>query len=518
MNGRKRTRIVLGGLLVIASACKDEASEPAAAAPAADGAPAAPSADGPRPDAPAKVETPPAEPPPSGHAVAKVGSRLFFSSTGDAGFELPSVGVGPRAGAGMTVNVVGEQDGRLVVETLVTEPAEHHCATTIDGLTDFRLRLYLAADELQTVLTEELEHELGDGTKIRLARGVPVPAGRAALAVRGTTVQVPVPVERLGRFYEPGQPFASEGGQGKLYAFGGHALTYGGQTLDESDLYHDGGHLVSFGSTPKGSDALITVRNPCLEVTALVSNERLHASEGTGHFLASPYGSAFAAGGDGEDVGGGLTMKEVEEAYGVGGLGWVGRAGGKPSYEVKAGVAITWADGLPAGQVTADHRFTAAPHDEGGRTCFDIALVVGQSSTVTLCFTPGDVEEIAPSAGPGLGGTDKLAKVHQDAVTATVKGSIDGDVVRRIVRAHINEVRYCYIQGLARNPKLEGKVSIQFTITPLGDVSVATVAKTTLEDVNVGSCIAMAVERWQFSKPSDGGNVVVTYPFVMEPG
>jgi hypothetical protein len=49
-----------------------------------------------------------------------------------------------------------------------------------------------------------------------------------------------------------------------------------------------------------------------------------------GHFLASPYGGAFAVGSDDADVWGGLTGTEIGEAYGVGGLGLVGtgRGGG----------------------------------------------------------------------------------------------------------------------------------------------------------------------------------------------
>jgi hypothetical protein len=50
----------------------------------------------------------------------------------------------------------------------------------------------------------------------------------------------------------------------------------------------------------------------------------------SGHFLASPYGGAFAVGNDDADVWGGLTGTEIGEAYGVGGLGLVGtgRGGG----------------------------------------------------------------------------------------------------------------------------------------------------------------------------------------------
>ena len=53
-------------------------------------------------------------------------------------------------------------------------------------------------------------------------------------------------------------------------------------------------------------------------------------SETKGHYLASPYGGAFAVGSDDGDVWGGLTGTEIGEAYGVGGLGLVGtgRGGG----------------------------------------------------------------------------------------------------------------------------------------------------------------------------------------------
>jgi hypothetical protein len=537
MSERRHTRIALGGLLALAGACKDEADEGTPAVedtpegtPAVEGAPAVEDA-GPKGAEPAA----PAEPPPSGHAVARVGSLLFLSSTGDVGFELPPL---PTA-AGMTVNVVGEQDGRLVVETLVTEPAEHHCAATLD--------------DLLPVLTEELDHAFADGTKLRLARGVPVPAGSAEIVVRGTAVHVPVPAERLGRFYPPGQPFASEGGDGKLYPLDGHALTYDGRTIDETHLHHDAGNVVRFGATERTSDALVTVRNPCLEASVLVSTERLHAappygglyamkpSEGTGHFLASPYGSAFAAGGDDEDVWGGLTGTEIGEAYGVGGLGLVGAgAGVETRHEVKAGTAIVWADGGPAGQVTADHRFEGKPRDQGGRSCFDAPLVAGQATTLTLCFAPGDVGEVTvPSSGLGTGtigtgtigtggvgglGTSsgfggrgkKVPKVRQSK--AEVKGSLDKDIIRRIVRAHINEVRHCYNQGLTRDSSLSGKVTIQFTVNPVGSVPVALVSESTIKDSDVSNCIAKAVKRWKFPKPYGGGNVVVTYPFVLEPG
>lgn len=119
--------------------------------------------------------------------------------------------------------------------------------------------------------------------------------------------------------------------------------------------------------------------------------------------------------------------------------------------------------------------------------------------------------------GAGFGGQGKpVPEVRQ--AKATVKGKLDADIVRRIVRAHINEVRSCYNAGLAKNPKLAGRVVIDFVIISTGKVRDAKVAESTLSDANVGTCIERALERWTFPKPRGGGEVGVSYPFVLSPG
>jgi TonB family protein len=100
----------------------------------------------------------------------------------------------------------------------------------------------------------------------------------------------------------------------------------------------------------------------------------------------------------------------------------------------------------------------------------------------------------------------------------TAKGPIDKDIIRRIVRAHINEVRHCYNQGLVRDPNLAGRVEVQFTVGPTGKVPLAVVQQSSLEDKNVANCVTKAVRRWTFPKPHGGGHVMVTYPFVLSPG
>lgn len=106
-----------------------------------------------------------------------------------------------------------------------------------------------------------------------------------------------------------------------------------------------------------------------------------------------------------------------------------------------------------------------------------------------------------------------IPRVRQAEATV---GPLDKDIIRRIVRAHIEEVRHCYSQGLAKNPDLAGRVAVQFTIATTGRVSEAGIASSTLDDENVNMCIVEAVKRWKFPKPDDV--VAVTYPFVLDPG
>jgi TonB family protein len=112
-------------------------------------------------------------------------------------------------------------------------------------------------------------------------------------------------------------------------------------------------------------------------------------------------------------------------------------------------------------------------------------------------------------------GTVAVPQVLQDK--PTVVGDLDKDIIRRIVRAHINEVRSCYNQGLTKNRQLGGRVALDFTIGANGKVESATVAETTLSDATVGECMAKAAKRWTFPKPTGGGSVTVGYPFNLSP-
>jgi len=198
----------------------------------------------------------------------------------------------------------------------------------------------------------------------------------------------------------------------------------------------------------------------------------------SGNFLAAPYGGAFAAGNDDGDVWGGLSGTEVGEAYGVGGLGLVGTG-------------------------------------RGGGGTGESTIGLGNNDLIGKGGGGGTGGGYGRGAGAGFGGRGtRMPTVRQ--AKAEINGALDRDVIRRIVRAHINEIRYCYNQVLARDPSDQGRVAIQFTISGTGKVPSAVVQESTMRSALIGNCMAQTVRRWTFPKPEGGGSVVVIYPFVLE--
>ena len=81
----------------------------------------------------------------------------------------------------------------------------------------------------------------------------------------------------------------------------------------------------------------------------------------------------------------------------------------------------------------------------------------------------------------------------------------------------MNEVKYCYDQALARQPKLDGRLVTQFTISGTGQVLASVVQSSTLRSPAVEMCVSNAIKRWQFPAPEKGGLVIVSYPFQFSP-
>jgi hypothetical protein len=115
----------------------------------------------------------------------------------------------------------------------------------------------------------------------------------------------------------------------------------------------------------------------------------------------------------------------------------------------------------------------------------------------------------------GLGGkTDR--DVTMTTGTPVVMGSLDKEIIRRIVQEHASQIRYCYEKELSRTPGLMGKIVMKWVINGEGKVTQSQKAESQMNNSNVEGCLATKIKTWVFPKPKGGGIVIVNYPFVFE--
>ncbi len=117
-------------------------------------------------------------------------------------------------------------------------------------------------------------------------------------------------------------------------------------------------------------------------------------------------------------------------------------------------------------------------------------------------------------AGGGLGGKG-FARVSTRG-KPQVRGSMDAAIIRRIVKEHASEIRYCYERELTKTPGLYGKVVMNWVIGTDGRVKSAKKASSQMRSPAVERCMASKIKRWKFPRPKGGGSVVVNYPFVFK--
>jgi hypothetical protein len=123
--------------------------------------------------------------------------------------------------------------------------------------------------------------------------------------------------------------------------------------------------------------------------------------------------------------------------------------------------------------------------------------------------------------GSGVGGLGGKKDVDIGITSSDpmVVGSLDKELIRKVIHANRNQIRYCYESQLNRFPKLAGKISIRFMISAQGSVSQSSVAQSTVNNAEMEACVAGRVRMWNFPKPKGGGIVIVTYPFIFkQPG
>lgn len=98
---------------------------------------------------------------------------------------------------------------------------------------------------------------------------------------------------------------------------------------------------------------------------------------------------------------------------------------------------------------------------------------------------------------------------------AWIGGGLDRNEIAAVINRHLSEVRFCYEQGLQQKPKLSGRLSMNFMISPNGSVGIAKVVNSSLNHAVVEGCIRDRLKTWNFPKPEGGVTVKVSYPFIL---
>lgn len=103
--------------------------------------------------------------------------------------------------------------------------------------------------------------------------------------------------------------------------------------------------------------------------------------------------------------------------------------------------------------------------------------------------------------------------------------SIDTAQIDRLVKTKSEAISVCYEEGLARKPKLSGRIVVLFTVENDGTVSDAVTKKgTTLRDETVIGCVLAEFETLVFPSRVDACDaskencsVTITYPLSFTP-
>jgi TonB family protein len=105
---------------------------------------------------------------------------------------------------------------------------------------------------------------------------------------------------------------------------------------------------------------------------------------------------------------------------------------------------------------------------------------------------------------------------HRSADDPSAKHHPSSERIQQIIRNRYWAFRYCYEVGLARNPDLEGKVVVRFTIEPNGSVANVELVGSTMPDHETVACIVKGYKKLKFPRPR-GGAVTVVYPIMFSP-
>lgn len=212
------------------------------------------------------------------------------------------------------------------------------------------------------------------------------------------------------------------------------------------------------------------------EIAKSALNKLFGGGKGAGGNRSYLFGSG-GLGGELKGALGGVTGSHVGDARGLGGLGTRGVGGGGGGLSMNS---------------------------------------VGLGALGTHGRGTGDGSGTGYGEGAGRLGRRAKRDINISPGTPVIMGSLDKEIIHRVIRSHMNQIRYCYEKELQRSPGLFGKVATEFVISAQGSVSRVDIKEASLQNAEVHRCIQAKIRTWRFPKPKGGGIVIVKYPFIFK--
>jgi TonB family protein len=200
------------------------------------------------------------------------------------------------------------------------------------------------------------------------------------------------------------------------------------------------------------------------------------------------------------------------------------------------------AEALIVGALSSEAGGALADVLAGGAVTGNAQDILSQAAGIGVAKSGsgGDLRQRSGGGNSGVSGLGSLARkegttgavgegaqVTERVVRGSVKqqtgdevggsGEFDSNIVVQTIKARLRAIQMCYEQQLRRNPTLAGKVTIEFTIQPRGNVTDVKVKDNSTGDAAVGTCVANTVSTFRFNPGPEGGSVTYAYPFVFAP-
>lgn len=107
-----------------------------------------------------------------------------------------------------------------------------------------------------------------------------------------------------------------------------------------------------------------------------------------------------------------------------------------------------------------------------------------------------------------------LAK-PENIQTPNLPEGLTAEAIYKVVADNNTSMKLCYAEASRKSEKLAGKMEVELTIAPTGDVSNADIKTAQFKNSTMGTCTVKRVKTWKFPR-FNGDPVTVQFPYVLQ--